>query len=58
MPIKATPHLRGKAAREFIKCMEEVDAGKHTVSREDYLRAKKTYDECIKVWGKDPLNLF
>ena len=57
LPIRPTPHLRGAAAREFIKKMEEVDAGKHAVPREDYLRAKKTYEACVKAWGKDPLGV-
>lgn len=56
LSIKVTPHLKGKAARAFAKNMNEVDEGKHTVSKEDYLRAKKTYDDCVKAWGKDPLN--
>lgn len=52
LPIKETPVLRGKDAREFIKRMDEVDTGKHKVCQEDYLRAKKTYDECVKSWGR------
>jgi len=57
LPIKATPHLKGKEAREFVKKMKEVDAGKHIVSQKEYLRAKKTYDKCVKAWGRDPLDI-
>ena len=43
LPIKETPILRGEDARRF---REQVEKNKSKpVSREEYGRAKKTYDE-------------
>lgn len=55
LPIKETPVLRGKDAINFLKRMEEVDKGMHPVSKEEFNRAKKTYDRCMAAWGEDPL---
>lgn len=39
LPIKETPILKGKDAREFEKAIKENEDRK--ISREDYQRAKK-----------------
>jgi len=41
LPIKETPILTGKNAAEFRKQMENPGS----ISKEDYERAKKTFDE-------------
>ena len=42
-PIKETPVLEGKSAREFEKQVKQDE--KRKVSESDYNRAKKAYDE-------------
>jgi len=37
--------LTGKDAERFLKRMVETNEGKHSVSKEDYLRAEKVYNE-------------
>ena len=51
LPIKETPILTGKAAREFLRRAKKAET--EAVPREEYLRAKKVYDDCVKAWGKD-----
>jgi hypothetical protein len=53
LPIAETPILYGEDAERFTQRMREVEAGLHPVSKEDYERARKTYEDCIKKWGKD-----
>lgn len=48
LPIKETPILTGKAAKEFRRQIEKTKP----LSREEYFRAKKTYEACKKAWGK------
>ncbi len=48
LPIKETPILYGKDAVEFHKRYIEANEGKRSVSKEDYLRAKKVYDEMME----------
>jgi hypothetical protein len=45
LPIQPTPTLHGKDARRFAKLIKENEEGKHNVSKKDYLRAKKVYEE-------------
>jgi len=44
LPIKETPILYGKEAEKFLKRMENPGS----VSKEEYKKAKKLYDEMLK----------
>ena len=46
LPIKETPVLLGKDAKEFVKRMQ--DASEEAVSKEEYTRAEKIYQEFVK----------
>jgi hypothetical protein len=46
LSIKDTPILRGKDARRFIENMNK--AKDNPVSKEEYERARKIYEELIK----------
>ena len=50
LPIKETPVLYGKDALRFLILKEKTDKGLHAVSKEEYDRARKVYDECITAW--------
>jgi hypothetical protein len=51
-PIKETPILRGKDARNFLRKAEESQRGQHRVSSKKYEQARKMFHE---VMGKATL---
>ncbi len=51
-PIKETPVLRGKDAKEFLRKAAESEKGQHRVSSKKYEQARKMFHE---IMGKAAL---
>jgi hypothetical protein len=51
-PIKETPVLSGKAARDFLRRAKESEQGQHKVSSKKYEQARKMFHE---IMGKTSL---
>jgi hypothetical protein len=50
LPIKPTPILTDRAAKEFQKQRSENE--RKAISTSDYLKAKKAYEACIEAWKR------
>jgi hypothetical protein len=48
LPIKDTPILTGEDAVNFLRQMQEVNEGKHAISKEEYQRAQDTYNRIMR----------